>query len=174
MDFRSTQLWRYVMRPDTQRISRIMNHAVLPQLGKVVLVALASMLVLAVTACASSEPEPAAPAAPELPAAAAPAMKAAPGGGEAVMLPKAPAPAESARAAVQDPSQAVKVSKVAQTKTIIEREVAMSAIVGSASGFWDSVQGGTATGCESGCSGGAGLRSGSVGVTAGVDLTDNS
>ena len=104
-----------------RKTSRITDRTVVTHLARIVLAALAPVLVLAVAACAS-ESEPAAPAAPEPPAAAAPAQKAAPGGGEAAIAPRSPAPAPTARAAAQDSSQAVKAAKVAQTKTIIERD----------------------------------------------------
>ena len=104
-----------------RKTSRITDRTVVTHLARIVLAALAPVLVLAVTACAS-ESEPAAPAAPEPAAAAAPAQKAAPGSGEAALAPRSPAPAPTARAAAQDSSQAVKADKVAQTKTILERD----------------------------------------------------
>ena len=108
-----------------RKTSRITDRTVVTHLARIVLAALAPVLVLAVTACAS-ESEPAAPqaapVAPEPAVAAAPAQKAAPGSGEAALAPRSPAPAPTAHAAAQDSSQAVKAAKVAQTKTILERD----------------------------------------------------
>ena len=104
-----------------RKTSRITDRTVVTHLARIVLAALAPVLVLAVTACAS-ESEPAAPAAPEPPVAAAPAQKAAPGSGEAAMAPRAPAPAPTARAAAQDSSQPVQVAAAPATKTILERD----------------------------------------------------
>ena len=104
-----------------RKTSRITDRTVVTHLARIVLAALAPVLVLAVTACAS-ESEPAAPAAPEPAAAAAPAQKAAPGSGEAAMAPRAPAPAPTARAAAQDSSQPVQVAAAPATKTILERD----------------------------------------------------
>ena len=104
-----------------RKTSRITDRTVVTHLARIVLAALAPVLVLAVTACAS-ESEPAAPAAPEPAAAAAPAQKAAPGSGEAAMAPMAPAPAPTARAAAQDSSQPVQVAAAPATKTILERD----------------------------------------------------
>ena len=104
-----------------RKTSRITDRTVVTHLARIVLAALAPVLVLAVTACAS-ESEPAAPAAPEPAAAAAPAQKAAPGSGEAAMAPRVPAPAPTARAAAQDSSQPVQVAAAPATKTILERD----------------------------------------------------
>ena len=97
---------------------------------KGVVLATAAVLLLAAMACGAAEETtaPAAAKAPEAPQAAAPAAKAAAGGGEAIQ-PKAPKAAEAAMAAVQDPSKAVEVAKVGQTKTIIERDAPISEAV---------------------------------------------
>ena len=104
-----------------RKTSRITDRTVVTHLARIVLAALAPVLVLAVTACAS-ESETAAPAAPEPPVAAAPAQKAAPGGGEAAIAPRSPAPAPTARAVVQDSSQPVQVAAAPATRTILERD----------------------------------------------------
>ena len=92
---------------------------------KGVVLATAAVLLLAALACGAAEETtttaPKAPEAPQAAAAAAPAQAAAAGGGAAAQ-PKAPKAADAAMAAVQDPSQAVEVAKVGQTKTIIERD----------------------------------------------------
>ncbi len=92
---------------------------------KGIVLATAAVLLLAALACGAAEDTtttaPKAPEAPQAAAAAAPAQAAAAGGGAAAQ-PKAPKAADAAMAAVQDPSQAVEVAKVGQTKTIIERD----------------------------------------------------
>ncbi len=97
---------------------------------KGVVLATAAVLLLAALACGAAEETTttAAPAQPKAPEAAAAPMAAATGGGQAA-APEAPQAAQAAAAAVQDPSQAVKVEKVAQTKTIIERDAPVSAAV---------------------------------------------
>ncbi len=116
-----------------EEASRITDKTVLTSLRAAALAVLASMLVLAMTACGSSESDsPAggvAPSAPKPAAAAAPAPTARPAveqGRAAAMAPMPPAPATAARAAVSDPSQAVKVAKVGSTRTILEREAPAS------------------------------------------------
>ena len=71
---------------------------------------------------ASQPPKPAAAAAP-----APTARPAVEQGRAAAMAPMPPAPATAARAAVSDPSQAVKVAKVGSTKTIVERQAPVRA-----------------------------------------------
>ncbi len=123
------------MHSATDSSSRIMDGAGLKDLRKIALAALVSMFALAAIACASTESGQPPPAAPEPPAAAAPAPPApkAAAVAEGMMAQKAPQPAPTAQAAVQDHSRAVAVADSPTTKAITERVAPTQTAVGQQS-----------------------------------------
>ena len=123
------------MHSATDSSSRIMDGAGLKDLRKIALAALVSMFALAAIACASTESEQAPRAAPEPPAVAAPAPPAPKAAvvAEAMMAQKAPQPAPTAQAAVQDHSRDVAVANAPTTKTVTEQDAPAQATVGQQS-----------------------------------------